>query len=88
MSHPVGSVARLLDELFDLPDVLGDVAEGRELRRQVLHLRDLIVERRDGVQQVLHCERRIAKVNRGQKKAVKYPKISFTHTTQKNVPLV
>lgn len=57
MSYPVGCIPSLFNKLFDLLDVLSDVAEGRELRRQVHHLRDLIVKRWDGIQQVLHCKR-------------------------------
>lgn len=54
-SYPIGCVSSLLDELLDPIDVIRDVGDGGELRAELLHLRDLILQRWDAVQQILHC---------------------------------
>lgn len=53
-SHLVCCIPSLFNKLFDVPDALGYVVNGRELRGQVLHRWDLNVQRRDGVPQILH----------------------------------
>lgn len=52
--HPVSCIPGMFNKLFDLLDVLSYVAQGGELRGQVLHLWDLIIQSWDGFQQVLH----------------------------------
>lgn len=54
--YPVGCIPGLFNELFDLLDVLSYVAFGGELRGQVVHLWDLIIQRWDGFKQVFHCK--------------------------------
>ena len=53
-SYPVGGITGLFNELLDPLDVLRHVIDGGELGGEVLNLSYLILQGRNGLQQILH----------------------------------
>lgn len=84
--YPVGCFAGLLDELLDLLDVFRDVADGREVRGEVLHLGQLVLQGRDGVQQVPHYTAKDTIVYQSHEKDTSTPSfVRDLNVTQDNV---